>query len=504
MKKNLLAPAIPVSCLLLAVACLIVLCCAAAAQASGNSFRFVVMGDSRSVDCNYDTDPPDKCIDVKVLDQINKSIISLRPKPAFLIFNGDMARYGGTRMLDGWNKVMDTVRNAGIPVYAIIGNHELYDANGVSLKNQADFQTVFSGMPRNGPPGYESLAYSFIYGNSFFLILDTFYLDQAVSNWTDAPHIEPAQFDWADQQMAMANANPAVIHKFALSHAPAFSDEKTDYEQYRTDLWNRLNNNGFDVFFGAHEHLYGRFKVNGWTEPMNPSNPWLCNVFEVISGTAGAPLDEKSSNVADITLIQFNYTVVDVNGGTVSVNAYSYDNEILPIDSLTVLKEPLVVSKKGAGDGTVQSTQPYPYVDCGDTCTAYFNQNATVTLTAAPDANSVFKGWQGGACSGTRPCVIQMNSMKNVTASFAAKPLLTVHKLGYGDNWGTVVSRQGVISCGVTCSAQYADGAAVMLKASPAPGSTFSGWSGACAGTDEFCTVVMKENQSVLATFGSK
>jgi uncharacterized repeat protein (TIGR02543 family) len=43
-----------------------------------------------------------------------------------------------------------------------------------------------------------------------------------------------------------------------------------------------------------------------------------------------------------------------------------------------------------------------------------------------------------------------------------------------------------------------------MLKASPAPGSTFSGWSGACAGTDEFCTVVMKENQSVLATFGSK
>ena len=45
-RKNLLAPGTPVSCRLLAVACLIVLCCAAAVQAAQDSFRFVVMGDS--------------------------------------------------------------------------------------------------------------------------------------------------------------------------------------------------------------------------------------------------------------------------------------------------------------------------------------------------------------------------------------------------------------------------------------------------------------------------
>ncbi len=74
------------SCLLLAVACLIVLCCATTVLASKDSFRFVVMGDSRSHDCNYDTDPPDKCIDVDDLNQINQSILSLYPKPAFLFF----------------------------------------------------------------------------------------------------------------------------------------------------------------------------------------------------------------------------------------------------------------------------------------------------------------------------------------------------------------------------------------------------------------------------------
>ncbi|MGA2402290.1 MAG: metallophosphoesterase [Syntrophobacteraceae bacterium] len=498
-RKNLLAPGIPVSWRLLAVACFIVLSSAAAVQAAQNSFRFVVMGDSPHFECTY-SDPPEKCIDVEVLNRINQQIVSLDPKPAFLFFLGDMANYGGKTMLQGWNSVMDTLRNAGIPVYTIIGNHELLDDKGVSVQQQKDYQSVFSNLPQNGPPGYGSLAYSFTYGNAFFLIFDTFYLDPAAGLPTEDPHIEQAQFDWAGQ--AIAGANPAVVHKFALSHAPAFSDENNNYTQYNANLWTMMDNNAFDAFFGAHEHYYARFKVTPQTEPLVPSNPWLGNVFQVISGGAGAPLVEVPDNTADVTQVQYHYTVVDVKGGTVSVNAYSYDNPTKPIDSFTVVKEALAVTKTGAGGGIVQSAQPYPYVDCGKTCTAYFNRNATVTLTAAPDADSVFKGWQGG-CSGTRPCVIQMNSMKNVTASFGPKPLLTVRRVGYGDNWGTVVGKLGVIDCGETCSAQYAAGAEVWLKAYPAPGSTFSGWSGACAGTDE-CTVIMDDDTSVTATFGSK
>ena len=333
-----------------------------------------------------------------------------------------MANYGGARMLQGWNSVMQTLRDAGIPVYVVIGNHELFETGGkISVQQQKDYQAVFSKMPQNGPPGYQSLAYSFTYGNAFFLIFDTFYLDPAAGPLTEDPHIEQAQFDWAGKQTATANANPAVIHKFAFSHAPAFSDENNDYKQYNANLWTRLNNNGFDAFFGAHEHLYGRFKVNAWTEPLIPANPWLGNVFQVIAGGAGAPLVEVPTNTADVTQVQYHYTVVDVKGGTVSVNAYSYDNGTKPIDSFTVRKEALVVKKTGAGGGIVQSAQPYPYVDCGNTCTAYFNQNAAVTLTAAPEVNSVFKGWEGD-CSGTRPCVTKMNSMKNVTARFGAKP----------------------------------------------------------------------------------
>ncbi|MBK7002493.1 MAG: serine protease [Rhodoferax sp.] len=56
------------------------------------------------------------------------------------------------------------------------------------------------------------------------------------------------------------------------------------------------------------------------------------------------------------------------------------------------------------------------------------------------------------------------------------------------------------INCGTTCSASFASGASVTLTATPATGSTFSGWSGACTGTGS-CTVSMTAARNVTATF---
>ena len=75
---------------------------------------------------------------------------------------------------------------------------------------------------------------------------------------------------------------------------------------------------------------------------------------------------------------------------------------------------------------------------------------------------------------------------------------LTVNKSGTGS--GTVGSSPGGIDCGSTCSASYASGTSVTLTASPANGSTFAGWSGACNGTGA-CAVGMSAAQTVTATF---
>ena len=77
---------------------------------------------------------------------------------------------------------------------------------------------------------------------------------------------------------------------------------------------------------------------------------------------------------------------------------------------------------------------------------------------------------------------------------------LAVVRAGTGS--GTVTSTPAGITCGTSCSASYASGTAVALTATPAAGSSFTGWSGGgCTGTGS-CTVTLTAATTVTATFG--
>lgn len=80
---------------------------------------------------------------------------------------------------------------------------------------------------------------------------------------------------------------------------------------------------------------------------------------------------------------------------------------------------------------------------------------------------------------------------------------LTVNRVGSG----TVTSSPAGIICGVVgvdCTETYLSGKRITLTATPAIGSMFSGWSGACSGTGTTCTIDMTAAQTVNATFTSQ
>jgi Divergent InlB B-repeat domain/PASTA domain len=81
-------------------------------------------------------------------------------------------------------------------------------------------------------------------------------------------------------------------------------------------------------------------------------------------------------------------------------------------------------------------------------------------------------------------------------------PLETLTVTSSGSGAGTVSSSPAGIACGSICSHEFAAGAAVTLTASPAAGSSFDGWSGACTGTGT-CQFNMASNVSVGALFDS-
>lgn len=79
--------------------------------------------------------------------------------------------------------------------------------------------------------------------------------------------------------------------------------------------------------------------------------------------------------------------------------------------------------------------------------------------------------------------------------------ILTVTKRGTGT--GAVTSLPAGIDCGTTCVAAFENGTAFALTASVTNDSLFTGWSGACTGT-QGCNVAMNISRSVTATFALK
>lgn len=110
-----------------------------------------------------------------------------------------------------------------------------------------------------------------------------------------------------------------------------------------------------------------------------------------------------------------------IDGGSAGlVSSYTFTNVTAAHTIRAIYSSTLTINKVGSGTGLVTSATGS--INCGPTCSAEYMQGSTVTLTATPDANSLFIGWAGGGCSGTSDCLVTLNTDTNVTATFNLKP----------------------------------------------------------------------------------
>jgi hypothetical protein len=144
------------------------------------------------------------------------------------------------------------------------------------------------------------------------------------------------------------------------------------------------------------------------------------------------------------------------------------------------------------GGGSV--TSDLPGVVCTASCTTQWETGTTVVLDAEPAPGQRFIGWAGG-CSG-EACSLTITAPSTVRALFGpAKVTLTVRVEGRGSVSG------GGIACPGRCSAAAAAGAPVTLRAAPAKGWRFRGWTGACRGTSASCRLTPQAAATVAARF---
>jgi 3',5'-cyclic AMP phosphodiesterase CpdA len=288
--------------------------------ASGpETFRFVVYADSRGGWTQGQE------INTAALNYINGQIVNLNPKPDLVFFLGDMATVAYDknlkRLLPDWKTLMTDagfsfggLEPGKIPLYVAIGNHELYDNNGnYQASLQGEYQYFFPEMPNNGPAAYDKLAYSVEFGNSLFIVLDTFGFVDGNKNWDNG--IDELQYWWFYATALQSQAK----HKFVLTHGPAYSTEgwPVGNPTVRDMLWQTMKTLNFDVYFAGHEHLYARWK---------PDN----SLLQIISGSAGATPDDpklilpiSKSKYPIQAAWDYIFTVVDIQGDQVTMQTYA-------------------------------------------------------------------------------------------------------------------------------------------------------------------------------------
>jgi hypothetical protein len=171
----------------------------------------------------------------------------------------------------------------------------------------------------------------------------------------------------------------------------------------------------------------------------------------------------------------------------------------------------LLVSACGGGNHTLAVTASGPGlvtssptgINCRDLrCSATFAAGSTVALTAQPDGNAAFTGWNG-ACSGSGPsCTLVMNSDLEASAQFSGNTgsnhTFSVIVAGPG----SVASTPAGIDCPGQCSASFATGTRVTLTPTPQSNASFTGWSGACTGSGG-CSITLGQDATVTATFSA-
>ena len=134
-------------------------------------------------------------------------------------------------------------------------------------------------------------------------------------------------------------------------------------------------------------------------------------------------------------------------------------------------------------------------INCGADCIERYAKGTSVVLRAPARAGGTFARWHGACAGQGNPCTLQVQRFAETSADFDSRMEVSVT----GD--GSVSSSLPGITCPGDCSEAFPARSMVTLTATETAGSDFTGWSGACSGTQGTCQVFIDDAKDVGASF---
>ena len=293
-------------------------------------WRFIVTSDSQGIDNG---------INLTIASEIAEQVV--RHSVDFLLFPGDLVTgyttlgpAGFQQELQAWSEAMWPVYNAGIPIYAGRGNHELSDVwlyadsdpnDNYAIRWLEIFGNRFRPMqrlPDNGPAGEKFMTYAVTHKNALIIMLDQY---AGIAHYP----IHRINQDWLDDRLS-SNTKP---HVFVTGHESAFRTYHTDcldnFPKQRDAYWTSLQNAGVRACFSGHDHYYDHALVDDGDG--NPDN----DIHQCITATCGGssyywypPYSGNNSHYSIEQLYHakiFGYMLVDIHDMNVNMTFFARD-----------------------------------------------------------------------------------------------------------------------------------------------------------------------------------
>lgn len=263
------------------------------------AFSFGVIGDTKVFKANNPNGNLEKAV---------RSITTDHKDIAFDFVMGDLvSSCDGGNSCEGkfndWKSVMSPLISK---TYEVVGNHDRTGGD----KADTVWQKEFANLPTNGPSGFDKLTYSFDFGNSHFVVLDS-----------EKPHenyIDSAQQAWLEKDLS-ANKNPNV---FVFDHEPAFgtSQAKKDgldaHPAERDAFWSIIAKYHVTAVFNGHEHIHTRKKIG--------------DTYQIVVGDTDSTDDDFPDNsVIDYGYKGKSYMIVSVDGQKINLKLYTVDGNLV-------------------------------------------------------------------------------------------------------------------------------------------------------------------------------
>lgn len=210
-----------------------------------------------------------------------------------------------------WKKYIQPL----LPItYGVSGNHDRSEGDKADAVWRKEFD-----FPSNSPDGYDELTYSFDFGNSHFVVLDT--------EKPKEHEVSEAQMDWLDYDLGSSDKQ----NTFVFFHEPAYPvssklGSALDANSGKRDrLWSILDLHGVTAVFCGHEHIFSRRLIdkNVFAQSKNP-------IYQFVVGNTDAPLEQVEDNEkADYVFAGHHYVIVDVDEDNIVVNLYATDGKFI-------------------------------------------------------------------------------------------------------------------------------------------------------------------------------